>query len=728
MVHFRLVMSVGLGLVISLGGRPVVGAGVLHVSTTGADTNDGRSWETAKRTVTAGLAAATAGDEVWVAGGTYVERITLKAGVVLYGGFVGNELQLSQRDWAANVTILDGNASGSVVTAPAGATGATRIDGFVIRNGSGTPAGSCRNGGGIWCLGSSPSIFNNTITGNTATGGYGGGIYCAAASSPIISNNTITQNRAFYSGGGIYCTDHCSPQITGNVITGNAASNTSGFATAGGGIYCYWSSPVISNNTIAQNTANDGFGGGSGGGIACNYVSSPQISGNAVTGNTAGDGGGIYCKQSSSPAISNNTITGNNSRYGAGIYCRMSSVPDISVNTISQNTATSWGGGIYCNTSDPPISDNHIEGNSAGFGGGGVCCAGSSPPISRNTISTNSVSGGSGGGIYTDSFPNIVSNSIIRNTASASGGGMFCTNSTPTIFCSVIAGNTATSGGGLYCTNWAHLANSIIVGNRASASGGAIHNAGGKVYLDNCTISANTAAAGAGFYNTSSTLSVVNCIVWGNSGPLIYKDSYSTLTITYCDIQGNWAGTGNVDKNPKFAKGPGPGDDGTWGTVDDDYGNLRLQAGSPCIDAGRNADVSQDYPDLDLDGNRYEPLPFDLVGHPRFFNDPDTPDTGAGTAPLVDLGAYEFRLVPGDFDCNGAVDGHDLEAFTACATGPAIPYGGGKLPPGCSLTPGPTGFLAADLDRDGDVDQEDFGLFQRCFGGMGSAADSNCAD
>ena len=37
--------------------------------------------------------------EVWVAAGTYVECITLKAEVALYGGFAGGETDLSQRNW-----------------------------------------------------------------------------------------------------------------------------------------------------------------------------------------------------------------------------------------------------------------------------------------------------------------------------------------------------------------------------------------------------------------------------------------------------------------------------------------------------------------------------------------------------------------------------------------------------------------------------------------------------
>ena len=50
--------------------------------------------------------------------------------------------------------------------------------------------------------------------------------------------------------------------------------------------------------------------------------------------------------------------------------------------------------------------------------------------------------------------------------------------------------------------------------------------------------------------------------------------------------------------------------------------------------------------DLDDDGDIEEPIPFDLGGFARFFDDPDTPDTGdpgASGPPVVDMGAYEYQ-------------------------------------------------------------------------------------
>jgi hypothetical protein len=107
-------------------------AKTVYVKTTGLDTNDGLSWETAKKTVTAGIAASVSGDEIWVAAGMYRERITLNAGTGLYGGFAGTETSRDQRNWKTNITTLSANSSGCVITSPSGATDSTAVDGFTI--------------------------------------------------------------------------------------------------------------------------------------------------------------------------------------------------------------------------------------------------------------------------------------------------------------------------------------------------------------------------------------------------------------------------------------------------------------------------------------------------------------------------------------------------------------------------------------------------------------------
>jgi hypothetical protein len=220
---------------------------------------------------------------------------------------------------------------------------------------------------------------------------------------------------------------------------------------------------------------------------------------------------------------------------------------------------------------------------------------------------------------------------------------------------------------------------------------------------------------------------MTNCILWGNEGSQIS----GSATVTHSCIQGGWTGQGNIDTDPRF--------------VDAGSGNVRLSKGSPCIDAGNNAAVPAG-------------IFTDLDGHVRFVDDPATPDCQyapgtCGTAPIVDMGAYEFDplgdddgdsvpngqdncpntipgvtvdeqgctpVIPGDFDRDGDVDAEDMYVFAVCDTGPNVP----GPPPGCTQTD----FEAADIDHDSDVDQSDFGIFQRCYSGENNPADPNCAD
>ncbi len=363
-------------------------ANVVYVDCDSPTDGPGTNWSNAFRTVTAGLNAATSSGEVWVAKGTYTECITLTAGVGLYGGFAGTETALSQRNWNTNITILDGNQSGTVVTVPSNATQTMCIDGFTIRNGNGY------YGGGIYCYYSSPTISNNTITGNSSADG-GGGIYCDSSSptitnntiannsttkdgggvecdsgSPIITKNTITANSAGDIGGGISAEDYCAATISNNIITGNSSS------TAGGGISAWECSPTIADNTITGNSAYYG-----GGGISCDYYASPAITNNTITGNSSTYygaiasiiatyyGGGILCIDSSSPVISNNIVVFNSSgMYNGAMTGDSPGTPDLGNNDVYGNTAYNYAGitdptGVSGNISADPLFANPTGGN-----------------------------------------------------------------------------------------------------------------------------------------------------------------------------------------------------------------------------------------------------------------------------------------------------------------------------------------------------------------------------
>ncbi len=251
-------------------------------------------------------------------------------------------------------------------------------------------------------------------------------------------------------------------------------------------------------------------------------------------------------------------------------------------------------------------------------------------PTVKNCTFTGNRAFNSGGGMlnFDFSFPAVINCIFIGNRTDGNGGGMNNhTNSAPTLVNCMFTGNSATSlvgGGGIYNVN---SSSALVI---------------------NCTLSGNSAPNGIGggmAIVINSIATVKNSILWGNtdSGPIDESSQIAadlgTVVVNYSCIQGltgNLGGTGNIGLDPMFADPDGADD--VVGTEDDD---LRLQVGSPCIDAANNAAVPSDTFDLDGDGNTAEPIPIDLDGNARFLDDPNVVDTGLGTPPIVDMGAFE---------------------------------------------------------------------------------------
>lgn len=124
--------------------------------------------------------------------------------------------------------------------------------------------------------------------------------------------------------------------------------------------------------------------------------------------------------------------------------------------------------------------------------------------------------------------------------------------------------------------------------------------------------------------------------------------------------------------------------------VDPGAGDYRLLAGSPSVDAGENAAVPSG-------------MTTDWNGMPRFVDDPDTVDTGFGTAPIVDHGAFERQAevtpCPGDLNNDGFVDDSDFTIFVVAYN--ILDCNDGAMPAGCP----------ADLNGDDFVDDSDFQIF-----------------
>jgi len=249
-----------------------------------------------------------------------------------------------------------------------------------------------------------------------------------------------------------------------------------------------------------------------------------------------------------------------------------------------------------------------------------------------------------GAGMFTDDGRATLSNCTFSANYATYGGGMYNINgSSLTLTNSIFSGNRAFFGGAMSNTSSSPtLTNCIFSGNSALESAGGMYNGTNTTpTLTNCVFSGNYATMnGGGMGNNGSDPTLTNTILWGNSdvsgtaeSAQIYNIFGATPVINYGCVQG-WSGdlggTGNVGDDPNFTDLDGP--DNIIGTADD---NLRLQPGSFCIDAGDNTAMPSGVT-TDLDGN------------PRFIDDPYKADTGNGTPPIVDMGAYEFPLLPPD--------------------------------------------------------------------------------
>ncbi|MGB2829103.1 MAG: choice-of-anchor D domain-containing protein [Phycisphaerae bacterium] len=262
-------------------------------------------------TVQRAIRAATNGDTVQVAEGTYIENVN----------FLGKAITVRSvnPDAPAVVaaTVLDGNHSGSVVTFNHGEGPDSVLKGFTIRNGSGTDY--C--GAGVHCHGSSPTVEKNVITGNTALA-HGGGVY-SFGGSPTIRDNRVEGNEARWFGGGIACWNSTAT-VTGNLIRDNAAH------WYGGGLLVHGpAAPTVKNNVLTGNTGSEGAG------IACLYQCAPLLENNTLAGNVAERaGGGLYAGWDCSPVVRNGILWANAAPDGPELALDTNSTVTVSYSDI----------------------------------------------------------------------------------------------------------------------------------------------------------------------------------------------------------------------------------------------------------------------------------------------------------------------------------------------------------------------------------------------------------
>ena len=391
-----------------------------------------------------------------------------------------------------------------------------------------------------------------------------------------------------------------------------------------------------------------------GGGIDL-VSSSPVINRCAIIGNFSTAGGGAMVFNPSNPSFTNCYFGSNSAGIrGGGMYAYGNATLNVTGCTFSSNTGTSGAGAIACGIAGGTIADCTFTGNYGGSQGGALWLFFSSPTVNRCTFTANSTNYNDGG---------------------SGGGGIWMFTASPVIDACTFNLNVSRQGGALYPSqNSSPVVTNCLMHDNLAFGGGGMMSVSSTPTLINCTVVANNDDNhfAGGLFLTSAGTTLINCIVRDNVGTEIS----GTVNASYCNIQQTVAGTGNTNVDPLFVDAPNK--------------NFRLQLTSPSIDAGNNAAV---------------PLTIttDLAGQPRFRDIATIADTGAGTAPITDLGAYESAPPPppvcvGDINNDGTVNTADLTALLARF--------------GQSVTPGTNG----DLNNDGTVNTTDLTLLLSRFG------------
>jgi hypothetical protein len=693
------------------------GADVRYVNHAATGAGTGTSWADAFTDLHAALAAAQPGDELWVAGGTYRPAppggdrsvsFVLKGGVPLYGGFAGHETARSQRNAAANPTVLSGDLNGDdgpnfantsensfrVVTA-VGVGEALLLDGFVIRAGradgasAGEP-GQAKDRGAAVMIHGGTLVAVDCLFERHWTADFGAVADCGAGSTftrCVFADNHSETGAAglLVDAGAATVVEHCrfernsTPgQGAGALVRSSAGARFDSCffehnsAHRGGGLAFVAGSDGLV--TLCEFEHNSAFEGGGASVVECG----PRFEFSNFHFNSAELSGGGLFGERAWPEIETCTFGrcaaaegmvegagGQGGSGGGGMWLRAGAgrLIDICYN----NNRASFGGGLYI-----------IEGNTAEIigcmfidntanEGAGFYNLSSTPYLTGGLFTGNHSFGGSfavGGGASNYFSPGtVIENSLFAdNRAELGGGAVYNEGEDPLIVNCVFYRNSAYGdyagwGGGVlngFFTR-ARTVNSVFVANSARFGGAVAELHGSEAATINCSMAANRASeSGPAVWATLVHAGqVVNCLVAGHEAPAV--TGLTLPNVSWSLVEGGHPGVGVFDAAPGVVRMPSPGPDGVWGTADDDFGDLRPVPNSLLIDAGDPGAVP-------------EGIETDLAGAARDREDPGSPYAGpAQWAGLgwVDIGAYEFEGVScmADFDGAGGILVADIFAF-----------------------------------------------------------------
>lgn len=278
-------------------------------------------------TIQAAIDDAGHGETVWVADGTYRGQGNTDI------DFGGKAVTLRSEN-GPDACIIDCREEGRAVTFHNGEDENAVLAGFTITNG-----GDVDYGGGVRCMGSSPTIRDCVFVNNTSweyggglcncygscptvvrctfrdnssapagVFGYGAGMANRHNSHPTVTDCTFEGNHATYRAGGMGNFAGSSPRVVRCTFTGNSAEYSAGAVGNWDG-----SGPTFTECVFSNNRADDD------GGAVCNEADSDAVFENCVFWANYADGfSGALKNRKATVTLTNCTIVGNEARRTCG--------------------------------------------------------------------------------------------------------------------------------------------------------------------------------------------------------------------------------------------------------------------------------------------------------------------------------------------------------------------------------------------------------------------------
>jgi len=634
-------------------------------------------------TIEAAVLAATNGDVIVVADGTYNLAYAVN--------FVSKAVTLMSENGPQNC-ILDAAFGQSVVICVNLEGPDTVVDGFTLAG------GDAYNGGGIQIVGTSPTFVNNIIRDNYAQN-LGGGIYISGSGAyPTIINNIIEANQAD-EGGGVYnYGGH--PTLQNNTIVYNEAPVASGYRndlsasiTMNDNIlYGNWPGTQVAgaiNGSFTDNLIQGWVGPG-------NFAGNPAFAtgplGNRYLGmgsdalDAGGTAAGSRCFTSLRWGNCMDRLTATTDQaYDVGVldvgfhYLHASetfTVPgdfgtiQAAINAALTGDVINVGPGTYPenisflgknvvvqSTAGPDVTiiDGTDSGAVATFAGGETRDA-----VLRGFTLTGGLNSPSGGGVYcSGSEPILTEIVFLANQASDAGGGFYCIDGEPLIDHCTFIDNVSYAGGAVFASGTSAIVieYGVFVNNWGALSAGDVGADGHtSVTMDHCSsygaMAGSYGGSGLALFNTSKVDMDNGIIAFGAGGPAVALYGSAIADIACTDIFGNaggdWTGgiagylgvDGNFSADPLYCDGPG--------------GVLNIDGSSPC--------APYNNPGCGLVGALLDPCPVRVID----VNAEGTGDYATIQAALAAAnGGDTIQLAPGTFT---GVGNRDLDFMGKAVT------------------------------------------------------------